>query len=260
MLVGAGLVGVAAIGRPAQAAARRPRPRMILELRTYRFASGAKQQAFLSFAAEAAVPAWNRAGIAAVGLFQPAPPADGKGFGEPTDVVVLLPHPSLASVTTLDDRLARDEAYQTAGAAILGAPKGDPAYTRCETVLLHGFPGFPGVRVPPQDAGRMFELRVYQSHNEERARNKVKMFDAGEFPIFDRAGMPGVFFGSALAGPDLPQLTYMVCHPDEAGAKGRWKAFFEDAAWKKLIADPSYKDNVSKVVGRFLKPAPGSQV
>jgi hypothetical protein len=250
------LAGAAPAGRPA---------RQLLELRTYHFSSPAKQAAFERFLADAGIAALNRAGVRPVGVWkllaQDNPTL--KLAADSTDLVLLLPHDSLEAALDLERRLAADPTLRRAGAAVLGAPKGDPAFTRYESTLLRAFEGFPRVQPPPKElagAGRLFELRVYESHSEERARNKVDMFNAGEFPIFARAGMPGVFFGAAIAGPNLPQLTYMVCHRDGAEVKQAWRAFFDDPAWKALVAEPSYKDNVSKVDARFLRPAAASQI
>lgn len=38
------------------------------------------------------------------------------------------------------------------------------------------------------------------------------------------------------------------------------KAFFDDAGWKRLKADPAYADIVSKVTAVFLRPLPASQI
>jgi len=236
--------------------------RQIFELRTYHFASPEKQQAYEQFLAKAGVPALNRAGVEPVGVFKmnlddnrdvkPAPDAN--------DLWLFLPHKSFESVLTLESKLAADEAYQNAGKEILTPKKTDPAFARYETLLLQAFEGAPKVVVPTKSEGRLFELRTYQSHNAERAKNKVEMFNTGEFPVFQRAGMPGVFFGSAIAGADLPQLTYMIVHED-AGRKAQdWRAFSADAEWKKLSGNPAYKDNVSKIIARFLRPAAGSQI
>ncbi len=72
--------------------------------------------------------------------------------------------------------------------------------------------------------------------------------------------MPGVFFGGAVAGANLPQLTYMIVHPDIDAVKKDWDAFSSDAAWKKLSGDPSYKDNVSKIINLFIRPTEASQI
>src|SRR5690242_15646358 len=41
----------------------------IFEIRTYRFASSARREPFEAFVADAAIPAWNRAGVQPVGVF-----------------------------------------------------------------------------------------------------------------------------------------------------------------------------------------------
>jgi len=43
---------------------------------------------------------------------------------------------------------------------------------------------------------------------------KVQMFHSGEFEIFRNAGFHMVFFGDTLAGPRLPNLTYMLSFAD----------------------------------------------
>jgi hypothetical protein len=236
--------------------------RQVFELRTYHFASPAKREAFEQFLADAAVPAFNRAGISPVGVWKRLAQDNPnlKLSADPDDLWVLLPHNSLESVAMLEDRLAADQAFQMAGKSILSGAKSDPAYTRYESTLLLAMEGVPRVSVPSKAPTRVFELRTYESHNVEKARNKLEMFNAGEFPIFGRAGMPGVFFGGAIAGSDLPQLTYMIVTDDMKDVKKGWGAFFNDPQWKKLSSNPGYKDNVSKVISRFLRPAGGSQI
>jgi hypothetical protein len=228
----------------------------IYEIRTYHFGSAEKRDAFEKFAGEAMIPALNRLGIQPVGLFtlidQKSP--------EATDLWLFLPHESVDSVMALEPRLAADEAYQSAGKDILLAGKKNPAFTRFDAQLLYAFASHPRLTPPPASPDRVFELRQYENPNQERALNKMKMFNSGEIPIFIRAGMPGVFFGEAFAGRDLPHLTYMVFHESQEASKKNWAAFGGDPDWHKLNTDPDYKDNVSKIVSRFLRPSLGSQI
>ncbi|HXE52286.1 MAG TPA: NIPSNAP family protein [Tepidisphaeraceae bacterium] len=247
-----GAMGAAGFGQ-----GQSPAGRQFFELRTYHFASSEKQQAFEQFMQSAAVPALNRAGVQPVGVFKPVKTTrDAKE----TDLFVLLPHDSIESVITLEDRLAGDQAFQSAGHAVLNAGAKDPAYTRYESMLLYAMKGAPHVQALTQAESRVFELRTYESPNAERARSKLDMFNGGEFEIFRKAGMPGVFFGGALAGARLPQLTYMVVHENMEDSDSQWKAFFSQPEWKKLTADKSYNGNVSKVIDIFLRPAGGSQI
>lgn len=260
-LAASAATAVGVMGAPLRAAEHEQSGRQFFELRTYQFASPPKRQAFEQFIAEAAVPALNRAGVEPVGAFKAADEGeDGKPIDPRGRLWLLLPHNSLQSVIELHDKLAGDDTFQRAGHAVLAASKSDPAYLRYQSTLLLAMSGAPRAMVPTRAPSRVFELRTYESHSTERARNKLAMFNAGEFRIFQSAGMPGVFFGGAVVGEDLPQLTYMIVHERIEDSRKNWKAFFDDPEWKKLSSDRGYKDNVSKVIDRFLRPAEGSQI
>src|SRR5687768_16351524 len=109
-------------------AADAPSNKQLIELRTYRFPSIEKRQAYESFLGEAGVGAYARAGVGPVGVFKllakDNPPL--KLAADATDLYVLLPHKSAESFVTLERRLLADEAFQQAGKAVLGAS--DPAF------------------------------------------------------------------------------------------------------------------------------------
>ena len=241
----------------------RSREKQLIELRTYHFASPEKLQAFEQFMAQAAIPALNRAGVRPVGAFKllAKDNPDLKLPADATDLYVLLPHDSAEAMLTLDARMAGDVAFLGAGLPILTAPKSDPAYTRYESSLFRGFDQCPRVDVPTTADTRVLQLRIYESHSRERNLKKIQMFDAGgEIAIFRRCGMPPVFFGDALVGSRLPNLTYMLGFEDEQALKKGWDTFRNDPEWKKLSADPEYKDTVSTITNVVLRPAAGSQV
>jgi hypothetical protein len=243
-------------------AAGEPSGRLLYELRTYHLASADKHQAFAKFLAQAAVPAFNRVGVAPVGVFELLAKDNPKLKlpENPNDLYVLLPHKSFEALASFEGQLQADEAYQKAGHEVLYAPKSDPAYTRYDSLLLLAMEGAPQIQVPAKSPSRLFELRTYESPNNERALNKLEMFNKGEFPVFGRAGMPGVFFGGAVAGANLPQLTYMIVHSDIDAVQKDWDAFQADEEWKKLKGQPSYKDNVSKIINLFIRPTDASQI
>ena len=239
--------------------------RTLIELRIYHFASPEKQQAFENFMGKAGIPAFNRAGVEPVGVFKFLAKDNPtlKPTTETTDVWLVLPFKSADAMIALEDRLAADADFQTAGKGILDDPQKDPTYSRYESTLLYAFPDFPNVQVPAKSADRIVQLRRYPSHNRERARMKQQMFNAGgEIEIFKRCGMNGVFFGEALVGPKMPSLTYMLAFENEDAEKKGWAAFRNDPAWKKLNADPTYKDTVIQpdILNQFLRPAAGSQI
>lgn len=245
------------------AAADAPANKHLIELRTYHFKSPQKRQAYEQFLAEAAIPALGRAGVGPVGAFKllAKDNAASKVTEDPNDLYVLLAHKTPESFVTLERRLAADEAYQSAGRAVLGAAKSDPAYARYESSVYLGFDEAPQVQAPTKAESRVLQLRIYESHNEERAKRKIHMFnEGGEISIFRRLGMHPVFFGEALAGTKLPNLTYMLAFENPDAMTSAWNAFRGDPEWKKLSADESYKDTVSNITNLVLRPVADSQV
>lgn len=235
----------------------------LLELRIYRFSSAAKQAAFDGFLGAAAIPALNRLRIAPVGVFK-MPKEDNpdlKMEGEDHRLYILLPHRSPESFVRMVDRLAEDDALADAGEAILESPRSDPAYLRYESSLMLAFDGVPRVEVPTRAESRLMQLRIYESHNTERAIRKIHMFnEGGELTIFRRTGMNPVFFGQSLIGSRLPNLTYMLGFADEKAMAKAWDAFRRDPEWLKLRSDEAYKDTVSNITNLILRPAASSQI
>ena len=97
-------------------------------------------------------------------------------------------------------------------------------------------------------------MRDYESHSEVKALNKMAMFDDGEIALMKDLGMHPVFFGQALAGPDLPHLRYITCGPDLASHLAAWGKFGPDPRWAAMRDDPRYAGNVSRNTPRFLAP------
>src|SRR5205823_2580266 len=166
--------------------------RQYIELRRYQLLPGTKQRAFITFVGDVAIPAMNRAGVARVGAFTVV-------YGENApSLLLVLAHQTLDSVVSLRDGLASDAVYARGGAAILDAPMSDPGFVRVESTLLRAIDAMPTL-VASSGAGtatpHIFELRTYESHSDRAALNKLKMFNAGEVPIFRRTGLTPVFFG-----------------------------------------------------------------
>ena len=231
--------------------------RQYIELRRYHLVPGPKQRAFTSFVGEVAIPAMNRAGVGKVGAFTVV-------YGENApSLLLVLAHNSLDTVVSLRDRLASDAEYARAGAGMLEAPIGDPPFVRVESSLLRAFDAMPTLE-PSAAAGtatpRIYEMRTYESHSDRAALNKLKMFNAGEVPIFRRAGLTPVFFGERLIGSGMPSLTYMVTFADMSARDKAWSQFSNDPEWKTLSADPQYRDNVSAITDTILRPTEHSQI
>jgi hypothetical protein len=174
---------------------------------------------------------------------------------------VLLPHESAESFGNFSSHLGADKIFQNAGEAIIHAPKSDPAFVRYESSLMYAFEMFPQLKVPTQAPTRLLQLRIYESHSNERGRKKIEMFNqGGELGIFARCGMTGVFFGQTVVGSKLPSLTYMLSFPSEEEQKKAWDTFRNDPDWKRLSKADEYKDAVSNVTNLILRPSAGSQI
>jgi hypothetical protein len=228
------------------------------EIRAYRLRAGASHSLLDSYLQKALIPALNARGVEAVGVFTESEAKDGPA------VWVLIPHPTLESVSNVTAFLNADPAVQAAGTDYLSSPtKEQPAFDRIDSWLLLPFSGLPKLAVPAlarEGKPRIFEMRTYESFSELKALKKVAMFNAGEIGVMQEVNLSPVFYGQALLGRDLPHLTYMLCSADMAAHKKNWNAFLAHPVWIGLKNDPQYADTVQKITSRFLVPAAFSQI
>ena len=256
--VSAALAAATAFSAEASPAVTLRESRQYLELRAYRLAAGAPHTLLDGYLEKALIPALNRRGVSAVGVFTQPDAPDG------TAVWVLIPHPSFESIATINASINTDAAVLAAGNDYLRAPtKANPAFDRLDSWVHLSFAGLPKLEVPQlarDKQSRVFELRIYESFSELKALKKIEMFNAGEIEVMKEVKLSPVFYGQALAGRDLPHLSYMLCSPDREAHAKNWQAFLDHPTWKRLVADPQYADTVSKITSRFLVPASYSQI
>ena len=184
---------------------------------------------------------------------------------EPEDhsVYVLIPYSTLDGFAAVNPKLLADETYQKAASKHFAVPKDDPVFTRIQSRFYKAFAGIPVIEMPGQTAEkqpRVFELRIYESHTEEKAALKVDMFDTGEIQVMRDTELGPVFFGEALIGDDVPNLAYMLSAADRVAHKERWEAFGDHPEWNRMKAMPKYKDTVSNITNIFLTPTAYSQI
>ena len=238
------------------------------DLRAYRLKAGASAALLDGYLEKALLPALDRRGIKDVGVFTEIEIDRSAATSKPkadTPVWVLIPHPSLESFVSVSAEINTEESVQKAGADYLNVPKANPAFERIDAWLLLAFTALPKHQVPAfsknKTPTRIFELRTYESHSETKALSKIAMFNAGEIEVMKELGMSPVFYGQALAGRDLPHLSYITGAADLATHLANWKKFGSHPTWMKLKADPQYADNTSKTSpSRFLAPTPYSRI
>ena len=228
----------------------------IYELRKYTLRRGTMPSRMDNYLKSAFMPAARRLGLGPVGVFSLSMGPDSPTY------YVLLVHPSSDSVITFNAKLAGDAQHLADGAEFLNAVATDPAYARIESSLLMPFTGMPKLELPDVTKPRIFELRIYESHNEKANRKKIEMFNMGEIAIFRRNGLKPVFFGQTILGPKMPNLTYMLTFEDTAARDKNWGQFVSDPEWKKLSTTPGFADadiltNISNLI---LKPTVYSEI
>jgi hypothetical protein len=248
----------ASAARGASAQTKGSSVREYYQIRRYQLQSGPQVKLAADYFG-VLIPALNRLGMAPVGAFQLT-------FGSDTPAnYLLIPGQSVESLATIDQQLAKDEAFLKVADAFWNAPASAPAFVRVESWLLSAFAGWPRLTLPTMTATgakRIFQLRTYESPSMRDHVRKVEMFHSGEFEVFKRSGAQPVFFGDTLIGSRMPSLTYMLSFEDGAELEKDWKRFSSDPQWKKLQADPrfSFEATVSNISNLVLAPLPMSQI
>ncbi len=250
-------LSASALALSGQAPAESSSPREFYDLRKYTLQMGPQQKLADSYFTDALLPALNRLGFSPVGAFSLE-----IGPNTPT-LYLLIPSANAEALATADLRLSADADFQKAAAPFWSASASQPPFLRAQSTLLQAFAGRPKLKLPSGGrAKRMFQLRTYESPTPAAHVRKVEMFNSGEFEIFEAAGFLPIFYGDALVGERLPQLTYMLSFPDLTAMTAMWDRFRNDPAWKKLSSDPRYASEpiVSSITNLVLAPLGCSQV
>jgi hypothetical protein len=227
------------------------------ELRTYRIENAEKQKIVSTYLENALLPALGRINIDRVGVFTLMDKKDDHS------IFVLIPYPSMKTVTDLSNTLAIDKAYQKAAKDYFSQPLKSPAYKRIESRFMKAFAGMPTIEIPAQTKAkkqRMFELRTYESHNEDAAYRKVDMFNSGEIQVMRDVKLGPVFFGEMIIGDNVPNLTYMLSADNMDAYKSHWKDFLSHPEWSRMKKIEKYKGTVSKITKWYLVPTAYSQL
>ena len=234
-----------------------PRKPATLEMRWYQLRNGAvdQRQRTVDYLLKVVNPALKRVGAEPAGLFSPMFGAHGPAL------LHLISYPSIQVFGDAAVKLRDDAEYRRAFNEFYSQP-GLP-YQRVEIRLLRAFDGFPQIEVPPQEPARpprIFELRTYESNTPLTLEKKIGMFESGEIAIFRANALAPVFFGRAIAGDLMPNLTYLLAFDSMAAREAGWKAFSADPNWQKLRATPGLSDGeiVSNITSLILSPVSGS--
>jgi len=256
----AALAGKAAAQAPEPAAVKpEPPAQEFYQMRRYNLMSGPQLKLTESYLGDALIPALTRMGLGPVGAFK-------LDIGQDTPAYyVIIPGPSIGALAAIDLHLGNNEDFMKVASPFWNATATAPAFQRVEISLLQAFKGWPRLTPPASSATkgkRMFQLRTYESPSNGDHVRKVEMFHSGEFEIFLKAGFHPVFFGDALFGSRLPNLTYMLSFENTAELETKWDVFRNDPNWKKLSADPrfAFDQLVTNISNVMLSPLACSQI
>jgi len=245
------VAGAAVSGQVAAGVETRP-GKEIYELRVYHFKNNGQKDKVGRFYMQALIPVMNDSGVK-VGAF------GEYGQTEPATVYYLLVYPSLDDYHQIKKAIWENGDFLQKSKAYFDETAENGTYTRFETYLLEAFDANPRLRMPDRERG-LFELRTYESNNEEAGQRKIKMFNSGELAVFDEVGLHTTFFGEILAGPQMPALVYMLWFKDMDERTENWKKFSSHPKWNEMKAKPEYANAVSVVNKKFLVPLEYSQI
>lgn len=217
----------------------------VLELRVYTMNFG-KSGPFQPYMKETLVPALKRAGVKKVMAFRET------GKSQPGKVYLLLAYASFDHMLKAQAKLAQDDMFKKASMEYRKISSANKVYTRYNTYLMQAFSGMPELK-EPTDARKLFELRIYEGHNDDAVSRKVAMFNDEELPVFLETGLDPVFFGNLIAGPEMPALVYMVAFDSMEARDANWKKFVDHPEWNRMKVLPKYADSVSNIIRVFLE-------
>lgn len=225
----------------------------VYELRTYELEFFVPAKILHDYFEQALIPALNRQGISNVGAFEEVSDA------LPKKIYLLIAYNKLQSIQSVSDALSTDSQYQEDAYPYLTADPSAIPFKSISSNLIRSTTGFPNL-ISPNNSAQYFELRIYESYNEDALRRKVKMFNDSEFGIFKDVGLPLVFFGFNIAGTQMPCLTYMLAFKDKVAHAEAWAKFGPHPEWQRITKLEEYANAMNDITRVFLKPLPYSQI
>ena len=225
---------------------------------SYGLPVGSRQGLVAQYYRDVAIPALNKAGINNIGVFNVR-----HGINNPT-LHVIIPHPTLESIVTLNDRLLDDADFVQSGAYFLKSRLSEMAYVSIEKTIMKAFTHLPEIQVPTQkkeNKPRIFQVRVYEAPSLTASKRKIHMFnEGGEIEIFKKTGLQPIFFGETIAGKMMPNLVYMLAFDNFTTMGAAWDTFRSHPEWIQLRDDPYYADTVSRINDWIWTPTAFSQI
>ena len=225
----------------------------LYELRVYEMDFFKPAKVLHDYFEQALLPALHRQGVENIGVFEES------GEALPKKIYVLITYKDMNAYQAVNQQLGKDAQYNSDASSYMNSPPDQIPFKRIKTSLIKSTPGFPKLSKPAEDA-ELFELRIYESYNEDALRRKSKMFNESEFDIFKETGLNMVFFGLNISGDQTPCLTYLLAFKNMEEHKEAWSKFGPHPEWQRILKLEEYANTVSSITRVFLKPLYYSQL
>lgn len=220
-----GGVGMLNLGEAALAAAEE---RRIFVLEHYYLKNGSQLDRVRDYISKGALPALNRVHKGPK-LFMEALVAPHM-----PQVCVIMGFQSIGELWSVRSKMAADADLGKALEA--WENHSEQPYEHFSTSLLEAADYCPelAASVDRAKAPRIFELRTYHSPTWRQLRALHERFAGPEIKIFLRCGVHPILYSSTVAGPQMPNLTYVIPFADLAARERAWNAFGADPEWVKV--------------------------
>jgi hypothetical protein len=148
--------------------------------------------------------------------------------------LVLSGFSSIEEMAAAESRMETETAFQKARQELDRGT--EPAFDSRQRVLLRTTDFSPEIvpLVEKPQRPRYFEIRVYHSPTERQLRLVHERFAGPEIRIFHRSGIHPILYGDTIAGPDMPNLTYVIPFTSLGDREKAWDTFGADPEWQKV--------------------------
>jgi len=216
------------------------------ELRVYEMKFDRSEKILHDYISNALIPALNRQEIYNIGVFEEL------GDALPKKIYLFIPYKNMGAFQSTYENVESDSEFKSASESYSKTEEQQFPYETYTTSFFIAFEGFPKV-VKPNADDTLFELRIYESYNEDAFKRKVKMFNESEFKIFEDVGLRPVFFGEQIAGEYMPNLTYLLAFKDMIDHDVTWEKFGPHPDWQRISNLPEYANSINNIRRVFLK-------
>lgn len=178
----------------------------------------------------------SRGLLPALNAFHPGPKLFLEALVAPhmPQFAVIFGLASLDQLPAVRERLSADQAFNKAFTA--WEADSEPPYEHFSQTILKAVDYSPEISAAPErpPKPRIFEVRVYHSPTWRQLRALHERFAGPEIKIFHRSGVHPILYSETIAGPNMPNLTYITPFESLAAREKAWEAFGADPEWVKV--------------------------